>query len=90
MQNDPQRLDLSGNAFDADASGNWYKMPFVAGDKLYFPITITSPTSQSDLVGLRSVTIENRTYLIKCIVTDSAFPSAIGPDGSTSSQSYSV
>jgi hypothetical protein len=90
MQNDAQRLDLSGNAFDSDASGNWYKMPFVAGDKLYFPITITSPDDQSELVGPRSVNIENRTYLIKCIVTDSALPSTPGPDGSTSNQLYSV
>jgi hypothetical protein len=90
MQNDAQRLDLTGAAFGADASGNWYKMPFVAGDKLYFPITITSPTDQDDLVGPRSVTIEERTYLIKCIVTDSALPSTPGPDGSTSNQFYSV
>ena len=90
MQNDAQRLDLTGAAFGADASGNWYKMPFVAGDKLYFPITITSPVNQDDLVGPRSVTIEDRTYLIKCIVTDSALPSTPGPDGSTSNQLYSV
>jgi hypothetical protein len=90
MQNDAQRLDLSGNAFDSDASGNWYKMPFVAGDKLYFPITIQAPANQDDLVGPRSVTIEERTYLIKCIVTDSALPSTPGPDGSTSNQLYSV
>ena len=90
MQNDAQRLDLTGAAFGADASGNWYKMPFVAGDKLYFPITITSPVNQDDLVGPRSVTIEERTYLIKCIVTDSALPSTPGPDGSTSNQLYSV
>jgi hypothetical protein len=90
MQNDAQRLDLTGAAFGADASGNWYKMPFVAGDKLYFPITITSPANQSDLVNPRAVTIEERTYLIKCIVTDSALPSTPGPDGSTSNQLYSV
>jgi hypothetical protein len=90
MQNDPQRLDLTGAAFDSDASGNWYKMPFVAGDKLYFPITITSPANQSLLVGPRSVNIDERTYLIKCIVTDSPLTSTPGPDGSTSNQLYSV
>jgi hypothetical protein len=90
MQNDAQRLDLTGAAFDSDASGNWYKMPFVAGDKLYFPITIQAPANQKDLVDPRSVNIEERTYLIKCIVTDSALPSTPGPDGSTSNQVYSV
>ena len=90
MQNDAQRLDLTGAAFGADASGNWYKMPFVAGDKLYFPITIQAPANQGSLVGPRDVTIENRTYLMKCIVTDSALPSAPGPAGSTSNQFYSV
>ena len=90
IKNDPQRLDLTSSAFDADASGNWYKMPFVAGDKLYFPITIQAPANQGSLVGPRDVPIENRTYLMKCIVTDSALPSAPGPAGSTSNQFYSV
>jgi photosystem II stability/assembly factor-like uncharacterized protein len=69
LQNDPARfVDISSN-YAVAGETYWYKMPIEVGDNLYFPVTIKAPTDQQKLTQPDSTTlIEDRTYLIRCVV----------------------
>ena len=77
MKNDPARfLDISSN-YAVTGEPYWYKVPIEVGDNLYFPVTIKAPTDQQKLTQPDSTTlIEDRTYLIRCVVVaDGSIPS---------------
>jgi hypothetical protein len=77
LSNDPARfLDISSN-YAVAGQTYWYKMPIEVGDNLYFPVTIKAPTDQQKLTQPDSTTlIEDRTYLIRCVVVaDGSIPS---------------
>lgn len=67
LANAPQRLvDISNNytyGVDGNTGETWYKMPFLAGDKIYFNLTVNPATNQSDVTTGASV--GTRTYLIR-------------------------
>ena len=67
LKRDPARFtDLT--AFQIGTS-NWFKVPILKGDSVYFPITIGSPLHQQQLVISSSSTeIVSRTYLLRCVV----------------------
>jgi hypothetical protein len=76
LQNDPARfVDISSN-YAVAGETYWYKMPIEVGDNLYFPVTIKAPTDQQKLTQPDSTTlIEDRTYLIRCVVVaDGSIP----------------
>jgi hypothetical protein len=76
LKNDPARfVDISSNAVSGEPY--WYKVPIEVGDNLYFPVTIKAPTDQQKLTKPDSSTlIEDRTYLIRCVVVaDGMIPS---------------
>jgi hypothetical protein len=77
LSNDPARfVDISSN-YAVAGQTYWYKMPIEVGDNLYFPVTIKAPTDQQKLTQPDSTTlIEDRTYLIRCVVVaDGSIPS---------------
>jgi hypothetical protein len=61
---EPERLnDISGNAVDA----NWFKMPLIAGDKLYFKLNVVAAPGQHNLTTVSPIV--DRSYLIKVTLT---------------------
>jgi hypothetical protein len=61
IQNDlyySQGVDLNGNEISV------YKIPFIAGDKVYFSAIVDAAENQHTIVN-RQITIPRRTYLIK-------------------------
>jgi hypothetical protein len=61
-------VDISTYQVD---STNWYKMPILTGDNIYFPLTISAPTDQQQLTNSTSTTvIADRVYQIRCVVVD--------------------
>ena len=77
LSNDPARfVDISSN-YAVTGETYWYKVPIEVGDNLYFPVTIKAPTDQQKLTQPDSTTlIEDRTYLIRCVVVaDGSIPS---------------
>jgi hypothetical protein len=76
LSNDPARfVDISSN-YAVAGQTYWYKVPIEVGDNLYFPVTIKAPTDQQKLTQPDSTTlIEDRTYLIRCVVVaDGSIP----------------
>jgi hypothetical protein len=76
LSNDPERfVDISSN-YAVAGETYWHKVPIEVGDNLYFPVTIKAPTDQQKLTQPDSTTlIEDRTYLIRCVVVaDGSIP----------------
>lgn len=62
----PHAYDATGTTMDVDASGTstvWYYMPFLAGDKLYFKLTVNADEGQGAIIDTAD-TIPSRTYKI--------------------------
>jgi hypothetical protein len=61
----PERLsDITTLQVGADGSGQmWYKIPFVAGDKIYFNLTVQPAVDQSS--ATTGATVNNRVYLVR-------------------------
>ena len=75
LKRDPARFtDISTQQVAGET--NWFKVPIMARDNLFFPITIKSPLHQQQLViPSASTEIQDRTYLIKCVVVaDGSIP----------------
>jgi hypothetical protein len=71
LSSDPERFqDISGNLYygqGADFNSNeisFYKVPFIAGDKVYFNVILHASDSQHTVVN-RLVYIPSRTYIFK-------------------------
>jgi len=67
LNNAPARLtDISNNytyGVDGVTGETWYKMPFLAGDKIYFNLTVNPAATQSaDTTG---AAVQPRVYLIR-------------------------
>jgi hypothetical protein len=66
--------DISGNLYygpGTDANGDaisFYSVPFVAGDKVYFKVTVHADPTQHTIVN-RSVAVESRSYLVRITLT---------------------
>jgi len=66
LYNDPARVaDITTLEIGVDPVTNkmWYKIPFLAGDKIYFNITIQPASNQS--AATTGATVNNRVYLIR-------------------------
>ena len=48
---------------DATSGETWYKIPFVAGDKIYFNLTVQPAVDQSS--ATTGATVNNRVYLVR-------------------------
>jgi hypothetical protein len=80
MQNkSPERFNTNANFELADvqsplpkvgdASGAWYKMPFVDGDSIYFILAITDGSGQLDNFG-SVIPVSTRKYRIRMLLVD--------------------
>jgi hypothetical protein len=66
INNAPSRLNNIPSlevGVDATSGETWYKMPFLAGDKVYFRLTVEPHLDQSTTTT--NATVTNRIYLIK-------------------------
>jgi len=67
INNAPERLvDISNNytyGVDGTTGETWYKMPFLAGDKIYIKIIINPASNQS--ASTTGATVNTRTYIIR-------------------------
>jgi alpha-tubulin suppressor-like RCC1 family protein len=66
IHDDPARVaDITTLEVGADPVTNkmWYKIPFLAGDKIYFTVTIQPSSNQS--AATTGATVNNRVYLIR-------------------------
>lgn len=60
----PERLsDITALEVATVNGEKWYKIPFVAGDKIYFNLTVQPATNQS--AATTGATVNNRVYLIR-------------------------
>jgi hypothetical protein len=66
INNSPERLaDITAYEVGVDATSGetWYKMPLLAGDKIYFRLTVEPHVDQSTTTT--NATVTNRVYLIR-------------------------
>ena len=67
IKNAPDRLqDITTYFIESIGEANWYKMPILAGDIIYFTLQVDPANNQKDLTGVSDV--PSRKYLIKATI----------------------
>jgi len=51
-------------------NGAWYKMPFIAGDSIYFLLTVNTPINQKSSNGTTNITPNSRIYRFRMYIMD--------------------